>query len=130
LFVVNAAFASTGIPQRMIADLTQWGLDLRHPVALLIGSGVLSDIVGNNPAVLLLMPYIQGGNPEQTGAAMALGTAMASNVVVFGSLAGIIVVEEAAKRGTPVSLAEFSRAGVPVSLISMLLAAGWLLLLA
>lgn len=130
LFVVNAAFASTGIPQQMIADLTQWGLDLKHPVALLVGSGVLSDIVGNNPAVLLLMPYIQGGNPEQTGAAMALGTAMASNVVVFGSLAGIIVVEEAAKRGTPVSLAEFSRAGVPVSLISMLLAAGWLLLLA
>lgn len=130
LFVVNAAFASTGIPQRMIADLTQWGLDLTHPVALLVGSGVLSDIVGNNPAVLLLMPYIQGGNPEQTGAAMALGTAMASNVVVFGSLAGIIVVEEAAKRGAPVSLAEFSRAGVPVSLISMLVAAGWLLLLA
>lgn len=130
LFVVNAAFASTGIPQRMIADLTQWGLDLRHPVALLVGSGVLSDIVGNNPAVLLLMPYIQGGNPEQTGAAMALGTAMASNVVVFGSLAGIIVVEEAARRGAPVSLAEFSRAGVPVSLISMLVAAGWLLLLA
>ncbi|MDP3238839.1 MAG: SLC13 family permease [Reyranella sp.] len=130
LFVVNAAFASTGIPQRMIADLTQWGLDLTHPVALLVGSGVLSDIVGNNPAVLLLMPYIQGGNPEQTGAAMALGTAMASNVVVFGSLAGIIVVEEAAKRGAPVSLAEFSRAGVPVSLISLLVAAGWLLLLA
>jgi Na+/H+ antiporter NhaD/arsenite permease-like protein len=130
LFVVNAAFASTGIPQRMIADLTQWGLDLRHPVTLLFGSGVLSDIVGNNPAVLLLMPYLQGGNPEQTGAAMALGTAMASNVVVFGSLAGIIVVEEAAKRGAPVSLAEFSRAGVPVSLISMLIAAGWLLLLA
>jgi Na+/H+ antiporter NhaD/arsenite permease-like protein len=50
--------------------------------------------------------------------------------VVFGSLAGIIVVEEAAKRGAPVSLAEFSRAGVPVSLISMLVAAGWLLLLA
>lgn len=130
LFVVNAAFASTGIPQRMIADLTQWGLDLRHPVTLLVGSGVVSDIVGNNPAVLLLMPYIQGGNPEQTGAAMALGTALASNVVVFGSLAGIIVVEQAAKRGAPVSLAEFSRAGVPVSLISMLIAAGWLLLLA
>lgn len=130
LFVVNAAFASTGIPQRMIADLTQWGLNLRHPVALLVGSGVLSDIVGNNPAVLLLMPYLQGGDPEQTGAAMALGTAMASNVVVFGSLAGIIVVEEAARRGAPVSLAEFSRAGVPVSLISMLIAAGWLLLLA
>jgi Na+/H+ antiporter NhaD/arsenite permease-like protein len=130
LFVVNAAFASTGIPQRAIADLTQWGLDLRHPVVLLFGSGVLSDIVGNNPAVLLLMPYLQGGDPEQTGAAMALGTAMASNVVVFGSLAGIIVVEQAARRGAPVSLAEFSRAGVPVSLISMLVAAGWLLLLA
>ena len=75
------------------------------------------------------MPYIQSSDPELIGAAMALGTGFASNVVVFGSLAGIIVAEQAARRGSPISLLEFSRAGVPVSLATMLIAAGWLLLL-
>lgn len=68
----------------------------------------MGDIVGNKPAVLLLTLHIQGGDAEQTDAAIALGTVLASNVVVFGSLARSIAVEQAAKRGTPVSLAEFS----------------------
>ncbi|WP_422009790.1 hypothetical protein [Reyranella sp.] len=41
--------------------------------------------MGKNPAVLLLVPYNQGGDAEQTDA-----------------------VEQAAKRGAPVSLAECS----------------------
>lgn len=130
LFVVNAALATTGLPQRAIAGLTEWGVDLGQPLTLLIVAGVLSDIVGNNPAVLLLVPYVQSADPELIGAAMALGTGLASNMVVFGSLAGIIVAEEAAQRGAPISLVEFSRAGIPVSLITLLLAAGWLVLLA
>ncbi len=130
LFVVNAALATIGLPQRAIADLTAWGVDLKQPLTLLIVAGALSDIVGNNPAVLLLVPYVQSANPELIGAAMALGTGLASNMVVFGSLAGIIVAEEAAQRGAPISLAEFSRAGIPVSLITLLFAAGWLVLLA
>lgn len=129
LFVVNAALATTGLPQRAIAGLTEWGVDLGQPLTLLIVAGVLSDIVGNNPAVLLLVPYVQSADPELIGAAMALGTGLASNMVVFGSLAGIIVAEEAAQRGAPISLMEFSRAGIPASLITMLLAAGWLVLL-
>ncbi|WP_421998881.1 SLC13 family permease [Reyranella sp.] len=130
LFVVNAALAATGLPQHAIAEIRAWGLDLQHPLSLFLSMGVLSDIVGNNPAVLLILPYVQGGDPELIGAALALGTGQASNIVVFGSLAGIIVVEEAGRRGAPISLAEFSRAGVPVSILNMLLSAGWLLLLA
>jgi len=130
LFVVNAALATTGLPQRAIADLTAWGVDLKQPLTLLVVAGALSDIVGNNPAVLLIVPYVQSADPELIGAAMALGTGLASNMVVFGSLAGIIVAEEAAQRGAPISLMEFSRAGIPVSLITLLLAAGWLVLLA
>lgn len=129
LFVVNAALATTGLPQRAIADLTAWGVDLKQPLTLLVVAGALSDIVGNNPAVLLIVPYVQSADPELIGAAMALGTGLASNMVVFGSLAGIIVAEEASQRGAPISLMEFSRAGIPVSLITMLLAAGWLVLL-
>ena len=47
----------------------------------------MGDIVGNKPAVLLLVPYNQGGDAEQTDVA---------------------AVEQAAKRGAPVSLAECS----------------------
>ncbi|MFZ5781382.1 MAG: SLC13 family permease [Pseudomonadota bacterium] len=129
LFVVNAAFATTGLPQQALAHLADWGLDLKDPLALFFAISVVSDIVGNNPAVLLVMPYIQAADPELIGAAMALGTGFASNIVVFGSLAGIIVAEQAARRGAPISLLEFSRAGVPVSLATMLVAVGWLLLL-
>lgn len=129
LFVVNAAFATTGLPQQAMRHLQEWGVDLQHPLTLLVTIGVLSDIVGNNPAVLLVVPYVQSANPELAGAAMALGTGLASNIVVFGSLAGIIVVEEAGRRGVPISLAEFSRAGVPVSLIGLAIAAGWLMIL-
>lgn len=129
LFIVNAALANTGLPQAVIADLAARGIELQHPLTLLAVVGVLSDIVGNNPAVLLVVPYLQSANPELAGAALALGTGLASNVVVFGSLAGIIVAEQAAQKGVPISLAEFSRAGVPVSLLTMLIAAGWILLL-
>lgn len=130
LFVVNAAFATTGLPQRAMTDLVAAGVDLLHPMTLLVVIGVLSDIVGNNPAVMLVVPYVTSANPELAGAALALGTGLASNVVVFGSLAGIIASEEAAKAGAPISLAEFSIAGLPVSLATMAIAAAWLLILA
>jgi len=130
LFVVNAAFATTGLPQRAMTDLVAAGVDLLHPMTLLVVIGVLSDIVGNNPAVMLVVPYVTGANPELAGAALALGTGLASNVVVFGSLAGIIASEEAAKAGAPISLSEFSIAGLPVSLATMAIAAAWLLILA
>lgn len=129
LFVVNAALAATGLPQQIITDLHGWGFDFQHPLTLYVTISVLSDIVGNNPAALLLVPYVNAGNPEVSGAAMALGSAFASNIVVFGSLAGIIVVEAAEKHGLPISLAEFSKAGIPVTLLTMLLGAVWLLLL-
>lgn len=129
LFVVNAALATTGLPQRILSDVARAGIDFQHPLVLYVTIGVLSDIVGNNPAALLLTPYIKGDNPELSGAAMALGTAFASNIVVFGSLAGIIAVQAAEEHGQPISFGEFSKAGIPVTLLSMLVGAAWLLLL-
>jgi Na+/H+ antiporter NhaD/arsenite permease-like protein len=130
LFVVNAAMAETHLPQRLLADLRGAGFDLHQPLWLFLVVSVLSNIVGNNPAVMLLVPYLgTGGDPEALGAALALGTGFSSNLVVFGSLAGIIVVEEAAKQGVKISFGEFSRAGVPAALACMALAAAWIAIL-
>jgi Na+/H+ antiporter NhaD/arsenite permease-like protein len=130
LFIVNAAMASTGLPQRLIGDLRAAGLDLEQPLTLFLVISGLSNIVGNNPAVMLLIPYLgTSGDREALAAALALGTGFSSNMIVFGSLAGIIVVEQARAKGIAISFGEFARAGLPVALACMLMAAGWILFL-
>ena len=131
LFVINAALAGTGLPQRLLGDLRGLGFDLHAPLALLAVVAVLSDAVGNNPAVMLLAPFLDGGqNSEALAAALALGSGFASNIVIFGSLAGIIVVEQARAQGITIGFAEFSRAGLPVTALCLALAAGWIALYA
>jgi Na+/H+ antiporter NhaD/arsenite permease-like protein len=129
LFIVNAAIAETNLPQTVLSDLHAQGIDLRDPGWLFAVSSVLSNIVGNNPTVMLLVPYVSGAEPAAAGAALALGTGFSSNLVVFGSLAGIIVVEAAAGQGIRISFGEFSRAGGWVALLTMALAAAWILAL-
>jgi len=130
LFIVNAAIASTGLPQNLLDHFRDAGLDLNEPISLFFVGGVLSNLVGNNPAVMLLVPYLQSGSgSDALGAALALGTGFSSNMIVFGSLAGIIVVEQAAARGIKISFAEFSRTGIVVMALCMLMAALWIIFL-
>jgi Na+/H+ antiporter NhaD/arsenite permease-like protein len=130
LFIVNAAMAATGLPQRLLGDLKAAGVDLTSPLTLFLVIGALSNIVGNNPAVMLLIPYLGGaGDHDALGAALALGTGFSSNMIVFGSLAGIIVVEQARAKGIAISFAEFARAGLPVAVACMAMAAAWIVLL-
>jgi Na+/H+ antiporter NhaD/arsenite permease-like protein len=130
LFVVNAALATTHLPQQLLACLRVAGLDLDQPLWLFLVVSVLSNIVGNNPAVMLVVPYLDAsGCHDALGAALALGTGFASNLIVFGSLAGIIVVEESARRGVGISFGEFARAGVPVAVACMAVAAVWIAVL-
>lgn len=129
LFVVNAAFASTGIPQQLLNDLRAHGVDLNNPLALFLVTGVLSTIVGNNPSVMLLVPFLTpDGNADSLGAALVLGSGFSSNLLVFGSLAGIIVVEQAAAYGVKISFSEFAKSGGIVAALCMLLAAIWVVL--
>jgi Na+/H+ antiporter NhaD/arsenite permease-like protein len=126
LFVLNAALAQTGLPLRLLAGLREHGVDLQEPLVLFFVTSALSNIVGNNPAVMLLLPYTSGARPELTAAAMALGTGFSCNMIIFGSLAGIIVVEEARKRGVEISFREFSRSGLPIAGACFALASAWL----
>lgn len=127
LFVVNATLTSTGLPQHLLTSLRGIGVDLHDPMSMLGVMAVLSNIVGNNPAVMLVAPFIGGAHqPEALGAAIALGTGFSSSAVIFGSLVGIIVAEECRKRSIPLSFAEFARAGLPTSILCLAMAAGWI----
>jgi Na+/H+ antiporter NhaD/arsenite permease-like protein len=125
LFIVNAAFAATGLPDQMIQHLQHRGVDLTDTRWLFGITAVLSDIVGNAPAVILLGPYLEGLGD---GIAVTLASGLSSNLIVFGSLATIIVVEAAKDRGIVISFGEFSRSGVPVTLLTLAFAYAWVAL--
>ena len=127
LFIVNAAMSNTGLPQTLLADLKHMGLNLNDPLSLFFTSAALSNIVGNNPTVMLLVPYLETGlNANALCAALALGTGFSSNMVIFGSLAGIVVVEQAKASGIQISFMDYAKAGFPIAVICIFLSAFWI----
>ena len=60
LFVVNQAFESTGLAAEAVAWLAGRGVHLNEPGPLLVVGVLLSNLVSNVPAVMLLLPHLQG----------------------------------------------------------------------
>ncbi len=128
LFVVNKAIAMTGLPQLFLTELKELGLNLNEPLSLLFTGAILSNSVGNNPAVMLLTPYLHvGSDAASLGAALTLGTGFASNFMIFGSLAGIIAVEESKKHGVIITFGEFLKSGILVASSCLAMAAAWII---
>jgi len=123
LFVVNGAFQQTHLPQQWVDSLQSYGIDFQHPATLFVTTVFLSDLVSNVPAVMLLIPFAKD---TIAGPAMALAAGMASNLIIIGSIANIIVVDAASRYGLTITFREHARTGVPVTILSLLIAAGWL----
>jgi Na+/H+ antiporter NhaD/arsenite permease-like protein len=85
----------------------------------------LSNLVSNVPAVMLLLPT---ADHPQAGAVLALASTLAGNLFIVGSIANIIVVDQAGRLGVHVSWKQHARIGVPVTAATLALAAGWLYL--
>ncbi|MGO3742657.1 SLC13 family permease [Kerstersia sp.] len=130
LFMVNAAFAATGLPEVLLGDLRGAGIHLDSPIALFLVIALLCTLVGTNPSVMMLLPFLRptAETTNSMGAALVMGSSFASNLFIFGSLAGIIVAEQAAACGVKISFGEFARAGLPVTLACMIMAGAWILL--
>lgn len=123
LFVVNAGFSETGLSQQMMLSLKSHHIDMHNPIILFLSTSVISDIVGNSPAVMLLMPFLTP-TPEianSIGTALALGTGISSNLFIFCSLTGIITVEQAKLYKVNISFSEFTRSGALITAISMII---------
>jgi Na+/H+ antiporter NhaD/arsenite permease-like protein len=126
LFVVNAAIARSGLLSGLLMALRGAGLDLTNPAALFGVTAVLSNIVSNVPAVMLLLPAT---GHDLAGPVLALASTLAGNLLIVGSIANIIVVDQAARLGITIDWRAHARVGVPVTLITLGLAAGWLWLI-
>ena len=86
-------------------------------------TAVLSDITSHVPTVMLLLPF--AGQDPLAGRADALASGLASNLIIIGSLANIIVVDAAAAKGLKISFWSFARVGLPVSAVTLAIAYLW-----
>lgn len=122
LFVVNHAFEQTGLARDAMHALEAAGVRLSEPGPLFATALVLSNLVSNVPAVMLLLP---AATEPFSGPMLALVSTLAGNLLLIGSIANLIVVEAAARRGIAIGWRSHARAGVPVALASLAVTAGW-----
>jgi Na+/H+ antiporter NhaD/arsenite permease-like protein len=123
LFVVNQALEHTGAARQAVDWLAAQGVQLGDPLALFGGTLLLSNLVSNVPAVMLLLPVAHG---THGGATLALVSTLAGNLLIVGSIANIIVVDAARRSGIEIDWRRHARTGVPVTLLTLGIAAGWL----
>jgi Na+/H+ antiporter NhaD/arsenite permease-like protein len=127
LFVVNHALAQTGLPAQWVASLAAAGVALQEPATLGTAAFLLSNVVSNVPAVMLLLPV---ATHALAGPTLALVSTLAGNLFIVGSIANIIVADAAARRGVRLDWRRHARTGVPVTVLTLAIAAAWLASLA
>jgi Na+/H+ antiporter NhaD/arsenite permease-like protein len=127
LFVVVHAF-EVNVVQTW--GLERWHALLESPVVLVSGlSVVLSNLVSNVPAVLLFKPLMEVmPRRELAWLALAMSSTLAGNLTVLGSVANLIVVENARRAGTELSFLEYLKVGVPLTVLTTLVGVAWLAL--
>ncbi|AWM40263.1 Inner membrane protein YbiR [Gemmata obscuriglobus] len=126
LFVVVRAFE---VHVLSVSGVDGWAARA-DPVWALSGlSAVLSNVVSNVPAVLLFKPVVAAmpeAARETAWLALALSSTFAGNLTVLGSVANLIVVEQARKEGVTIGFWDYCRVGVPVTLLTLVVGAAWL----
>ncbi|QJW99864.1 anion transporter [Frigoriglobus tundricola] len=126
LFVVVKAFE---VHVLAVSGIEGWA-GRADPIWALSGlSAVLSNVVSNVPAVLLFKPVIAAmpeAARETAWLALAVSSTFAGNLTVLGSVANLIVVEQARKEGVKIGFWDYCRVGIPVTVITLLVGAAWL----
>jgi Na+/H+ antiporter NhaD/arsenite permease-like protein len=111
-------------------DIEHWTWLLNRPTDLLsLVSAVLSNLVSNVPAVLLLEPVCQAlpSATRETGwLALAMSSTFAGNFTILGSVANLIVVESAAREGVAVSFWDYCKVGIPLTILTLAVGIAWL----
>lgn len=115
LFIVSGSLERNGITRQLfeIVHLTRqtgvWEFS--------IGTAVLSNLVSNVPAVLLLKPVTaELANPRAGWLALALASTLAGNFTLLGSVANLIVAEIASRWRVEISFWEYLRAGAIITI--------------
>ena len=124
LFLIVGGAEQSGIARELLSVAERFNLQ-----NLWIFSGAvifLSNIVSNVPAVMLLkdlLPHF--ADAHHFWLLLAMTSTLAGNLTITGSVANIIVVEKA-REESPVSFGEYLKAGIPVTIATVVVGVIWL----
>jgi len=134
LFVIVGALEETGAIDevaRGIGDVTarDRGAEL---VGILWTSAFGSGVIDNIPFTAAMIPVVESlqgdGGDDAYWWALALGACFGGNATLIGAAANVAAAGMAARAGQPIGFLVFLRVGLPVTLVSVLLATAYVLL--
>ncbi|MBU3863671.1 ArsB/NhaD family transporter [Streptomyces sp. 4503] len=136
LFIMVGSLIETGVIgeiSRALADATG-GSELGAVMLLLFGSAVLSGVVDNIPYVATMAPITAdlahgfggGDGVHVLWWALALGADLGGNATAIGASANVVVLGIAERNRQPISFWQFTRYGLIVTAVTVVLSAGYL----
>jgi Na+/H+ antiporter NhaD/arsenite permease-like protein len=124
LFLVLGGAEQAGVTQELVGAAER--MNLHNPIIFAGVVTLLSNIVSNVPAVMLLKGVIpQFHDAHSAWLLLAMCSTLAGNLTITGSVANIIVVEKA-RAEAHISFLEYMKIGVPVTLITLAIGLVWL----
>src|SRR5439155_12818361 len=128
LFIIVGGADRAGLTATLLRPVAAWNLH-RLPVFVSV-TAVLCNVVSNVPAVMLLRTVVSGfPDPRAGWLALAMGSTLAGNLTITGSVANIIVVERASRDGVAIGFREYFRIGLPLTVSTLAIGSFWLWLI-
>jgi Na+/H+ antiporter NhaD/arsenite permease-like protein len=124
LFLIVGGAENAGITNKLLEIAHHW--NLQNMGVFTITVAALCNVVNNVPAVMLLKALVPGfANPRTAWMVLAMASTLAGNLTITGSVANIIVVETA-KPEVEIGFRDYMKAGVPITLMTLLVGWAWL----
>ncbi|HTY46809.1 MAG TPA: SLC13 family permease [Methanomassiliicoccales archaeon] len=120
LFIVLKGVDVSGLMAEMVKAFQTTGLGLTDVTGLSAFTAVLSNLISNVPAVMLLTPLVSVQSSNALWLALAASSTLAGNATILGAAANVIVVETSERLGVEVSFWRFIKAGLPITLVTLL----------
>ena len=123
-FIIVGGAERAGLTERLLQPFVAWNLQRIWVFSAL--TALLSNIVSNVPAVVLLKSLVPGFADSRMGwLTLAMSSTLAGNLTITGSVANIIVVERA-KPEVHIGLREYFRVGLPLTVLTLTWGIIWL----
>lgn len=125
LFVVVHGADHVGLARALFARLEPIGL---HTVAgLSLVSAIVSNVISNVPAVMLIARVVPGlPDPQTAWLTLAMSSTLAGNLTLLGSIANLIVLEGARRRQVEITFWQYFKVGFPVTVLTLAFGVWWL----
>lgn len=135
LFIVVGGMVETGVIKNLAKELIAFtdGNIMLTMIVLLWGSAILSSFLDNIPFVATMIPMIiamghDGINTVPLWWAISLGACLGGNGTLIGASANVVLAGISNKQGYPITFKSFIKVGMPVMILSMIIASAFMLI--